>query len=116
MTAERTALLTALDFAWGEGHRAMEWATQVAKLEAYKTEHGDCDVPTGWVEDLALGNWVHRQRSNTLKLDAGEPTPGITAARVVELTGLDFNAGEPAPGMRVARVVELVALGFVWTR
>jgi hypothetical protein len=70
----------------------------VAKLERYKREHGDCNVPTkGWAEDSALANWVQHQRAKKKKLDRGVARPRITAARVVQLEALGF-AWAPGPG------------------
>jgi hypothetical protein len=71
-----------------------EWATQFAKLEAYKREHDDCAVPQKWAEDPVLGIWVRTQRTNKRNLDAGKPTPGTTAQRTAQLTALGFDWGK----------------------
>jgi hypothetical protein len=93
MTAERAARLTALGFAW-EGTRAhpneAEWATQLARLAAYKVEHGDCIVRKRWDEDPRLHRWVKHQRKLKRKLDRGEPGEGMTVARAARLTALGF--------------------------
>ena len=34
----------------------------LAKLKAYKSVHGNCNVPRGWAEDPGLGQWVADQR------------------------------------------------------
>jgi hypothetical protein len=70
MTAERAARLTALGCAWGPNEA--EWEAQLARLAAYKAEHGDCSVPRRWAEDPRLGNWVSKQRRLKPKLDRGE--------------------------------------------
>jgi hypothetical protein len=93
MTAEWVAQLTPLGLAWGKRHTD-EWATQFAKLEAYKMQHGDCVVPRDWAEDPALHNWVRIQRTNKRKLDAGKPAPGMTAERAAQLTALGFAWGK----------------------
>jgi hypothetical protein len=50
-------------------------------------------VPSGWTathaEDKPLANWVH-QRKLKKKLDCGEPSKGMTAARAARLTALGF--------------------------
>ena len=94
MTAARAAKLEALGFAWrlsdeGGRHDA-GWAAQLAKLKAYKTRHGDCDVPQSWAEDPKLGTWVSNQRACKKKLDRGEVSEGMTAARAAELEALGF--------------------------
>ena len=92
MTAERAARLTALGFAWdpptGERPKEAEWEAQLARLAAYKAAHGDCNVSQGWAEDPRLGHWVSMQRTRKRKLDRGEPSNGMTAARAAKLTTL----------------------------
>jgi hypothetical protein len=82
MTAARVAKLEALGFAW---QLLAGWEAQLAKLEAYKQRHGDCNVPQGWAEDPPLGRWVREQRTYKKALERGEPRKGMTAARVVKL-------------------------------
>jgi hypothetical protein len=53
-----------------------------------KAEHGDCNVPLRWAEDRRLGRWVNTQRVLKRKLDRGEPSEGMTVARVARLTAL----------------------------
>ena len=102
MTAVRAAKLDVLGFAWrlsaaaiskqqSEGRRDNAgWEAQLAKLEAYKRRHGDCNVPRGWAEDKQLGTWVHNQRARKKKLDRGEPSVGMTVARATKLEALGF--------------------------
>jgi hypothetical protein len=92
MTAARVAKLAALGFAW-EGSKLdnAQWKAQLARLAVYKAEHGDCNVPKGWAKDPRLGAWVTMQRYKKRKLDRGEPGLRLTAERVAELEGLDFE-------------------------
>jgi hypothetical protein len=51
-------------------------------------------VPKGWAAELeypSLGRWVAHQRQGKKKLDRGEPSKGMTAARVAKLDELGFN-------------------------
>ena len=66
------------------------WDAWLAKLIAYKRKHGDCNVPRGWAEDPSLGSWVNTQRRGKRKLDRGEPSYGMTAARAAKLEALGF--------------------------
>jgi hypothetical protein len=66
------------------------WEAQLAKLKDYKAEHGDCNVPKGWVEDPPLGNWVGTQRTGKKKLDRGKPCGEMTAERALKLDALGF--------------------------
>jgi hypothetical protein len=47
-------------------------------------------VPQGWAEDPLLGRWVAHQRQGKKKLDRGEPSKGMTVARVTKLDALGF--------------------------
>jgi hypothetical protein len=67
------------------------WDAQLAKLVAYKAEHGDYNVPRRWPKDPGLGNWVSHQRKTKKKLDRGEPSKGMTAARAAKLDACGFT-------------------------
>jgi hypothetical protein len=107
MTVERAVQLEALDFAWqlsaAESFSALSdvrrndagWEAQLAKLKAYKIKHGDCNVPKGWAEDPRLGRWVCTQRQRNRMLDRGDPSEGMTAARVTRLEALGFAWAPP---------------------
>jgi hypothetical protein len=92
MAAERVAKLTALGFVWNIGQTGGEakWETQLARLAAYRVEHGDCNVPACWAKDPQFGHWVSRQRGLKRKLDRGEPSNEMTAERASRLTELGF--------------------------
>ena len=96
MTAERAARLTALGLVWdppniGGTPKEAEWEAHLARLAAYKAAHGDCNVPMRWAEDPRLGKWVNMQRVRKRRLDRGEPSEGMTAARAVKLDVLGFK-------------------------
>jgi Helicase associated domain len=40
------------------------WGKMVVALKEYKEKHGDCNVPSGWVENKPLANWVSKQCTN----------------------------------------------------
>ena len=104
MTAARAAKLDALGFAWELSAAAISkqrskasgtrddagWEAQLAKLKAYKQEHGDCNVPRSWAKDPRLGSWVKSQREFKKVLDRGEPSRGMMAARAAKLDALGF--------------------------
>jgi hypothetical protein len=66
------------------------WEAQLAKLRKYRRKHGGCNVPRGWTEDPGLGSWVKNQRARKKKLDRGQPSKGMTAARAAKLDVLGF--------------------------
>jgi hypothetical protein len=70
------------------GAHLAAWEAQFARLVAYKAAHGDCNVPTAWAEDPALGRWAGKQRKLKRKLDRGDPSDGMTAARAARLEAL----------------------------
>jgi hypothetical protein len=102
MTAARAAKLEVLGFAWELSAAAISernresarddagWEGWLAKLEAYKRVHGDCNVPQRWAEDPALRMWVTNQRAYKRLLDRSDPSKGMTAARAARLEALGF--------------------------
>jgi predicted DNA-binding protein YlxM (UPF0122 family) len=40
------------------------WEERFEALKEYKKNHGDCNVPRSWPENLQLANWVNKQRAN----------------------------------------------------
>jgi hypothetical protein len=48
-------------------------------------------VPQRWAEDPRLGKWVNTQRKFKKKLDRGEPSLGMTAARAAKLESMGFD-------------------------
>jgi hypothetical protein len=126
MTAERAARLTALGFVWdslfacsdlgpaGLCPRDAAWEAQLARLAAYKADHGDCSVPGGWAKNPQLATWVQNQRRRKRKLERGEPSPGITAERVARLTALGLvwdlpTTNRPKEAEWEAQLARLVA-------
>ena len=74
-----------------------------------KAAHGDCRVPRRWAEDPRLSTWVGRQRVCKLKLDRGEPGPGMTAARAARLTALGFAWGPLEPPQKKRKAAAAAA-------
>ena len=66
------------------------WEAQLAKLEACMAESGDSSAPVAWAEDPGLGRWVTAQRAHKKRLDRGQPSFGMTAARAAKLEALGF--------------------------
>src|SRR5439155_17462482 len=61
LRADRVARLDEINFVW-DAIDTM-WNRMFAALQNYKVEHGNCEVPQGWQQNLKLGTWVSRQRS-----------------------------------------------------
>ena len=94
LSASQVARLEAVGMVWDA--LAAEWEASVARLEAYRAEHGDCVVPYGYVaaDGARLGQWVSYQRQ-AYKGAKG----GLSASQVARLE---------AVGMvwRISRFVE----------
>lgn len=84
LAADRTQRLEAAGVTWHR--RDLRWEAQFARLEAYRREHGDCNVPTAPSRNPELARWVSAQRSA-------------------------YKSGRLAP----SRVERLHDLGFVWS-
>ena len=101
LAAERVAKLEALGFEWsvpiGGGVHKDEagWEAMRARLAAFNAEHGHCRVSD---EHRQLGRWVASQRKYRKRLDAGRPSPEITAERVAQLEALGFEWSLPPAG------------------
>jgi hypothetical protein len=52
--------LDRLDFVWSPSDCV--WTSMFKLLEKFKKAHGNCDVPTKWSKNIALADWVQRQR------------------------------------------------------
>jgi hypothetical protein len=99
----------------GDAEVEVAWEAQLARLAAYKAEHGDCNVPQGWAEDPRLAQWVSLQRgahlaqrrTHTRKLDRGEPSARMTAERAGRLAalGCDWGFSEQEQEQERARVM-----------
>src|SRR5438094_487112 len=61
LSADRVARLDEINFVWDAIDTT--WNRMFVALQNYKVEHGDCEVPQGWRQNLGLGTWVTRQRS-----------------------------------------------------
>lgn len=64
LSYKQIALLIDIGFAWGKT-RKDAWEEKFRLLEAYKNQHGHCNVPTRSGDSLELqqlGRWVSRQR------------------------------------------------------
>ena len=95
ITAERVAKLEALGFEWspdaGASVNEPRWEVMRARLAAFEAEHGHCRIRAIHLADPQLGTWVSKQRQLKKTLDAGHPSPQITAERVAKLEALGFE-------------------------
>jgi hypothetical protein len=67
---------------WGNLTR---FSLQLARLIAYRQEHGHCNVPARCVKHPQLSSWVRMQRRHKKAMVRGTPGEGMTADRVARL-------------------------------
>jgi superfamily II DNA or RNA helicase len=60
LRADRVARLDETNFVWDVIDTM--WHRMFVALQTYKAEHGNCEVPQGWRDNIGLGTWVARQR------------------------------------------------------
>lgn len=70
MSVQKIKALNDLGFVWAKRKGQAAWNEKFDELVAYKDEHGDCQVPTKFPENPALGRWVSTQvRKHSCCLD-----------------------------------------------
>jgi len=82
LSASQIDALDRLGFIWSPTDAS--WESLFAQLAAFKKKHGQCDVPTKWAHNVALADWVQRQRLAKRKGRLG-------AARARRLNSLGFT-------------------------
>jgi superfamily II DNA or RNA helicase len=60
----RIQLLENMGFSWGSPRAGQPWEIRYLELLDFKSANGNCDVPTKYAENLALGSWVVNQRQD----------------------------------------------------
>lgn len=60
------------------------------QLKEYKIKHGDCNVPTKYKQNTALGRWVSTQRSEFKKFCHGDEAAAIDSERIRMLESIGF--------------------------
>ena len=60
------------------------------QLEAYKEEHGHCNVPQGWERDPKMANWVHNQKKQFSSRNKNKHST-MTDERIGKLEDIGFE-------------------------
>ena len=63
ITPYKLQALEQIGFVWAKRKGQPSWDARFAELKAYLEKHGDCNVPTKYNANPALGRWVSTQRS-----------------------------------------------------
>jgi len=64
MTQRKIDSLNAIGFVWAKRKGDASWNEKYRELQEYKERFGNCEVPTKYPANPALGRWVSTQRSN----------------------------------------------------
>jgi hypothetical protein len=85
LSIQKVELLNRIDFDWSLSRRnVIPWNEMYRRLLAFRRKQGHTKVPVKWEEDLKLGKWASRMRSEKEKLDP---------RRVALLEAVGFNWG-----------------------
>lgn len=99
---ERKRKLDSIGFSWTGEITDRRWDTMYARLKAYRTTHGDSNVPCQWKEDRKLADWVINQRRRRIH-------GLITDGQVRLLDELGFAWKQRDVGTWEDRLAEVVA-------
>mmetsp|Transcript_23730 Transcript_23730/g.27442 ORF Transcript_23730/g.27442 Transcript_23730/m.27442 type:complete len:671 (+) Transcript_23730:238-2250(+) len=66
------------------------WEERLNELKAYKSAHGNCNVPTICKANPSLGHWVHDQRKQYRLYQNGKPT-SMNPLRIAQLEEVGFK-------------------------
>ncbi len=62
LESDKVKRLEEIGFEWNPG--ANMWERRLAELAEFKKDHGHCNVPQRWQENIALAKWVRNQRAD----------------------------------------------------
>jgi hypothetical protein len=88
MTEERVKILEEAGFVWDS--QAATWEERLEELKAFCKTQRHCNVPTGYSENISLGNWVKCQRRQYM-LFKEDKKSNMTAQRVNDLESIGFE-------------------------
>ena len=81
------------------------WEAQLAKLEAYRRRHDDCNVPVGWGEDPGLSRWVKDQRPAKNRPHWGSQSRACSKTALLEIGGQNRKFSTTVQGRRLPGMV-----------
>jgi hypothetical protein len=90
MTPSKLKALEEAGFTWAKRKGQPSWDRRFSELVQYRSEHGDCNVPTKYAANPALGRWVSTQRSQYKHFLSGYRTQ-MTSDRMDRLNAIGFR-------------------------
>lgn len=101
LTAERIEALDKIGFEWTVRTKDdRSWQERFDELVAFRKEHGHCNVPQRYKNNLALAEWVVNQRYQYKKVNFGNSSY-LTPERIEILEKLGF---EWSPGHKFSKL------------
>jgi hypothetical protein len=74
MTDDKEQALEEVGFVWAKRKGQASWDEKYTELREYCQRNGDCNVPTKYPDNPALGRWVSTQRSQYKQFQREDPT------------------------------------------
>ena len=95
LTQEKIDALEDIGFTWARQKGDKLWEDKFRDLQDYARRHGNCNVPTKFRSDTALGRWVSTQRKQYKEMKKGVKTlMTLERAQRLEALGFRWNAME----------------------
>jgi hypothetical protein len=110
MTPSKLRALEEVGFAWAKRKGQPSWDRRYSELVQYRNEHGDCNVPTKYAANPALGRWVSTQRSQYKQLASGHRTQ-MTGDRMARLSAIGFRWNMTDRELEESRHLPLLSSG-----
>jgi hypothetical protein len=90
MTDDKEQALEEVGFVWAKRKGQASWDEKYKELQEYSRRNGDCNVPTKYANNPALGRWVSTQRSQNKEFQRDDSTH-MNAERYRKLSALGFK-------------------------
>lgn len=90
MTDDKEQALELVGFVWAKRKGQASWDEKFQELRVYCQRNGDCNVPTKYANNPALGRWVSTQRSQNKEFQRDDSTH-MNVERHRKLTALGFK-------------------------
>merc|ERR1712232_1053928 len=90
LTPLKLEALNKVGFMWAKRKGQASWDERYKELKVFRATFGNCDIPTKYKQNPALGRWVSTQRSQYKKMQEGKES-SMTPDRIEKLEKLDFR-------------------------
>jgi Helicase associated domain len=92
MTALKVEALESIGFTWAKRKGDASWMYKYHELQQFMNRFGNCNVPTKYVPNPALGRWVSTQRSEyKIFIQTGGRSRHLTQQKIDLLNSIGFK-------------------------